>query len=112
MALYKNNVEINKHTFATAYAVVREFTPYVNGQMVVKIGIHDDREACMDINTKPMFEVVVRGKYDRTKNAFEEAYRIATEPYTVPKPNEETHEIEQETKYPFFYGWENDIVSE
>ncbi len=90
-------------TLPTAYAVIRNIT--VNGENgVAAFAIHQSRELAIDTTIRPYHMENIHFKVDRNVNDRVTAYRVATAPYTEKEGKEEV------TKYPFFYGWENDII--
>ena len=93
-------------TLPTAYAVIRNIT--VNGENgVATFAIHQSRELAIDTTIRPYHTENIHFKVDRNVNDRVTAYSVATEPYVEKEGKEE-----EVTKYPFFYGWQNDIVDE
>ena len=100
-----------QETLPQAYAVIRSLKVEPNGQGVSVIGIHRTRELALNPNVKPFHEEKIYFTANRTVNDRNTVYNKATTPYTAKEFNEETGKPEEVTKYPFFYGWENDIQS-
>lgn len=103
--------EERKETLAEAYAVVRSFSVGENGLGSAIIGIEKTRERAIDKDIKPMVEVPINFVSPRDGKDREAIYKTATTPYKVTDYNFETHKHEEKEVKPFFYGWDNDIVS-
>lgn len=97
-------------TIPEAYGIIRRLVVGNNDMAVAYIGVYRSKELARNHRTvPPVIEQRIDFKSDRTVNDRVTAYEKATTPYTTKEVNEETHEIEEVTKYPFFYGWEDDI---
>lgn len=111
MGLKISNYEVKSMgvTLPTAYAVIRDIT--VKGEMgVATFAIHSNRELAIDSTIRPYHTENVHFKVERNVNDRVTAYNKAITPYVEKQYNNETGELEDITKYPFFYGWEKDIV--
>lgn len=111
MGLKINNYEVKSMnvTLPTAYAVIRDIT--VKGEMgVATFAIHESRELAINSTIRPYHTENVHFKVERNVNDRVTAYAKATTPYVEKQYNDETGKLEEVTKYPFFYGWGNDIV--
>ncbi len=102
-------VKSMKETLPQANAVIRSLVVEPNGQGVAVIGIHRTRELALDPMAKPFHEEKIYFTANRNVNDRATVYKKATEPYKVKDIDRETGEIVEVEKYPFFYGWENDI---
>ena len=113
MGLKTTNFEAKKmgEVLPEAYAIIRKIVTGENGQGVATIGVHRTRELASNPNIKPFHEEKIYFTVVRNVNDRETVYKKATTPYKSVEPNEEIGKDEEVIKYPFFYGWENDIIS-
>ena len=93
-------------TLPEAYAVIRRMSLGENDMMVAYLGIYDNRDLARNHRSvEPIREEKVDFKAVRG-NEYEIAYATAKTPYVI-----KTLDFEDIIKYPFFYGWDDDIVS-
>lgn len=118
MALKTTNFELKTNTgivydvLPEAVAVIRRILADPHGQGVATFGIHRTRELALNKDVPPLKEVKIYFTVDRNQNDRVTAYAKAKSSKMVEEYNEETKQIEQVEKKQFFYGWEDDILTE
>lgn len=113
MGLKTTNFEAKKmgEILPEAYAIIRSTVVNSNGQGVATIGVHRTRELASNPNITPYHEEKIYFTVNRNVNDRETVYKKATTPYMTKEFNPETNMVEDKEVKPFFYGWENDIIS-
>lgn len=108
MALKKTNFEVKELgiTLPEAIAIAQ-----VDTKMgVATFNIATSRE--LALQGKVVKQVKMYMQFDRNQNPYVQAYKKATTPEMVKELNPETGLEEEVEVKPFFYGWEDDIITE
>jgi hypothetical protein len=113
MGLKTNNYFIKsmQENLSEAYAIVRSYDVDRAGNGNAIIAVHRTRDLAINPDVTPFETQYITFISDRTTSDRETIYKTITQPYTEKEFNPDTGEYEDVTKYPLFYGWENDIVN-
>lgn len=108
MALKKTNFEVKELGITLPEAVAIAQVDTKMGVATFNIGA--SRE--LALQGKVVKQVKVYMTFDRNQNPYVQAYKKATTPEIVNQFNPESGSEEEIEVKPFFYGWEDDIVTE
>jgi hypothetical protein len=101
--------DIVVETLPEAYGIIRRLVVGNNDMACAYIGVYRSKELARNHReVPPIIEKRIDFKSDRTANDRATAYIAAKTPYIEKEHDYEGKPIEV-TKYPFFYGWDNDF---
>lgn len=99
--------DIVVETLPEAYAIIRSLVVGNNDMARAYIGVYRSKELARNHReVPPVIEKRIDFKSDRTVNDRVTAYNSAKTPYIEKEYNE--GKFIEVTKYPFFYGWEDE----